>query len=550
MKKYFVTLSLVIVIFVSLSLNVLADCTVIGVGKDASVDGSVITSHTDCCDNSNVHVVPAQDFEKGAMAPVYWGMLDVNPPDYTNYGKIIGYIPQVEHTYAYFHTGYSQMNEHQLAIGESTLYQREELYTNPDIGKQIMTIEQAQVFALQRCKTAKEAVLLISSLLEEYGFLPSCGEEAESLLIADTKELWMFETIAVGPNWDPESGEPGAAWVAKRIPDDHIIIVPNHSVIKEIDLNNPDFMASKNYMQLAIDHGWYDPDSGKPFSWQEAYFQITNEWALGRRWLFVHEFAPNLKIGPGWSIPDKTITSHMKPYDAYHLPAEPVSWYPTSFKPERKLSVEDVINFQRSTGEGTIYDMTADLDWLVPDGKGGFVKSPLTTPFVSPQMRELLDITWHRNTSGYSYGMVSQSRDWLPDPIGGVYWFYITNTAHTVHVPIYCGNLDIHESYRNYSGNEFNEESAFWVYDAVNTLLQLRYQQAIEDLKNVRDPIMDDFFAKQPDIEKEALAIYDKNPMEARKFLTDYSNSRIEECLEAYRNLRYVLLTKYRSRGR
>ena len=204
MKKLLIVLVLGILVLVSFSAEVFANCTIIGVGKDASVDGSVITSHTGCCGNSRVHVVPAQDFEKGAMAPVYWGLQKLNPPDYTNYGEVIGY----------FHTGYPQINEHQLAIGESTLYQREELESNPDIGKQIMTIEQADLFALQRCKTAREAIKLISSLMEEYGFLPSCGQESEGILIADPNELWMFEVVAVGPDWDPESGELGAAWVA------------------------------------------------------------------------------------------------------------------------------------------------------------------------------------------------------------------------------------------------------------------------------------------------------------------------------------------------
>jgi len=128
-------------------------CTDIIVGKDASVDGSVITSHTGCCPECRVHVVPAQTFKKGTQAPVYYGLQDVKKPLH-EYGKVIGHIPQVEKTYAYFHTGYPQMNEHQLAIGESTLSQRDELKVDYGWGKQIMTIEQAQLFALQRCKTA------------------------------------------------------------------------------------------------------------------------------------------------------------------------------------------------------------------------------------------------------------------------------------------------------------------------------------------------------------------------------------------------------------
>jgi len=142
-------------------------CTDIIVGKLASVDGSVITSHTGCCDECRVHVVPRQKFKTGEMAPVYYGLQDSRTPLH-DYGEVIGHIPQVEETYAYFHTGYPQMNEHQLAIGESTLSQREELQASYGLCEQIMTIEQAQLFALQRCKTARDAIKLITSLVEKY----------------------------------------------------------------------------------------------------------------------------------------------------------------------------------------------------------------------------------------------------------------------------------------------------------------------------------------------------------------------------------------------
>jgi len=243
-------------------------CTDIVVGRAASADGSVITSHTGCCQECRVHVVPARKYPPGAKAPVYYGLQDVRKP-LEEYGKIIGYIPQAEKTYAYFHTGYSHMNEHQLAIGESTLSQRDELKTDIKTGRQIMSIEMAQVFALQRCRTAREAIRLITSLVDEYGFLPSCGPESEALCIAEPKEVWVLEVFSIGPEWDPESSEPGAIWAAQRVPDDHIAVVPNWSIIKEIDLSRPDeFMASKNYMQVAVDHGWYDPESGRPFIWQ------------------------------------------------------------------------------------------------------------------------------------------------------------------------------------------------------------------------------------------------------------------------------------------
>lgn len=515
-------------------------CTDIIVGKDASVDGSVITSHTGCCPECRVHIVPAQTFKRGDVAPVYYGLQDVKKP-LKEYGRVLGYIPQVEKTYAYFHTGYPQMNEHQLAIGESTLSQRDELKVDISSGKQIMTIEQAQLFALQRCKTARDAIDLITTLVEKYGFLPSCGPQSEGLCIADPDEAWVLEVFSVGPEWEPESGELGAIWAAQRVPDDHIAIVPNWSIIKEIDLKNTDyFRASKNYMQVAIDHGWYDPSSGKPFVWQEVYSPIPREWALSRFWLFFSTYAPSYEK---W--PNKKLITPFSSYDAYHQYLEDIAIYPFSVKPDKKLSVQDVIAFQRSIYEGTIYDMTADTDWLVPDGRGGYKKSPLTTPFPTRDMRELLDITWRRMVSRGGYGMVAQLRGWLPAAIGGIYWFYVDNQYTSTYVPIYAGTQEIASSYKTYDPDKFSDDSARWAVDFVDNLLYLRWQETIKDLKKVRDPLEASFFENLESIDKEALALYKTDPDKAKGFLTKYTRKNMEKTVKMYRELRKFLITKY-----
>jgi dipeptidase len=516
-------------------------CTDIVVGREASVDGSVITSHTGAAPDCRVHVVPGQTHEPGSMAPVYFGMLDATVP-FKSYGEVIGHIPQVEQTYRYFHSAYSHMNEHQLAIAETTMGQRKELAADREEGaKQIMTIEQAQAFALQRCRTAREAVELIGSLVENYGFLPSAGG-SEALSIADPNEAWVMEVFAVGPDWDPESGEPGAIWAAQRVPEDHVTVIPNWSVIKEIDLGDPDnFMASSNYMQVAIDNGWYDPQDGCPFVWQDAYSPpVTGEWAINRLWLFYSTVAPSLTQ---W--PDRSLDTPFKGYDAYHHPIEPLSFYPFSVKPEKKLSVRDVIRFQRSVFEGTIYDMSADTDWLVPDEEGRLVKSPLATPFPTSHMRQLLDITWHRNVSKGGYGMVAQLRSWLPDAIGGVYWLYLDNQYVSTYVPIHAGVQEISPSYQTYDPEAFSEDSARWLIDFVDNLLYLRWQEAMEDVRAERDPLEASFFTSQEEVEKKALDLYQESPEEAEAFLTDHARECMEKVVELYRNLRNRLITKY-----
>ena len=515
-------------------------CTDILVGKKASIDGSVITSHTGAAPECRVHIIKGQKFEKGAMAPVYYGLQDVDKPLH-EYGKIIGYIPQVAETYTYYHSGYSHMNEHQLAIAESTMSQKKELQVSIDNGRQIMTIEQAQAFALQRCKTAREAIDLITSLVEKYGFQTSCGPESEALCIADPNEAWVLEVFSVGPNWDPESGELGAIWAAQRVPDDHIAVVPNWSIIKEIDLSKPEwFKASKNYQQVAIDYGWWDPNSSKPFIWQEVYSPVPREWSVSRFWLFFKTFAPSYA---DW--PDKTAHS---PYDGntpYYQYIEPLSMFPFSVKPEKKVSVQDVISFQRELYAGTIYDMTNDKNWMIPGKDGKYEKSPLTTPFPTKAQRKLLDITYRRMVVRGGYGMVCQLRDWLPNDIGGVYWYYVDNQYVSTYLPMYSGGLSISPHLYTYDPNKYDPKSLRWSIDFVDNLMGLRWQDAVKDLHQYRDPFENKMFEDQASIEKKASELYKQNPKKAKEYLTKYSESKVDEAMKIYEDLKNILITKY-----
>lgn len=515
-------------------------CTDIVVGKKASADGSVITSHTGCARECRVHVVQGQSFTPGTKTPVYYGLQDVKKPLH-EYGEIIGYIPQVQKTFTYFHSGYSHINEHQLAIGESTMSQRKALQVDRESGKQIMTIEQAMVFALQRCTTARQAIEEITSLVETYGFLPSCGPQSEALSIADPDEAWVLEVFSVGKDWTPESGKLGAIWAAQRLPDGHIAVIPNWSIIKQIDpADTANFRVSSNYKTVAIEHGWYDPEGNQPFIWQEVYSPLPREWALSRFWLFFSTFAPSLKQ---W--PKRWIEKPYDLYDPYHQVWEPLSYYPFSVKPDKKLSVQEVIAFQRSVFEGTIYDMTRDVDWYIPNQEGGMNLSPLATPFPTEPMRKLLDINWRRMVSRGGYGMVAQLRSWLPNPVGGVYWFYLDNQYVSTYVPIYTGVQKISPLYKTYDPDQFEPKSARWAIDFVDNLLYLKWQHAVKDLKAHRDPLENRFFAEQDSIDHKALALLNDDPHKARAFLTDYTQSAMQKTVDMYRHLRNVLISKY-----
>ncbi len=521
----------------------LYSCTIIAVGKRASADGSVIVSHTDCGPDNRIRVVHGQTFEKGAMAPVHWGIQEIHRP-LDDFGEVIGHIPQVERTYTYFHSAYPHMNEHQLAIAESTTSQRKSLRVDMAVCKQIMTVEQAQAFALQRYTSAREATAFIGHLMSTYGFLPSCVGESETLVIGDTEEIWIFEVFSVGSGWDPESGKPGAIWAAQRVPDNHALAVANWSLIKEIDPSDKqNFMVSSHYMQVAIDHGWYDPKGSKPFIWQDIYAPIGREWATSRLWLFYSTYAPDYNDWPKRSLED----GHMMGYNQYIQYVEPLSIYPTSVQPERKISVSDVMAFQRSTFEGTIYDKTEDYDWYVPDGKGGMKKSPLATPFPSKDMRELLDINNRRNVArpmGH-YGMIAQLRGWLPNPIGGIYWVFLDNAYTSPYVPIYTGTQETATCYKNFDPTTYNNLSACWAIDFVDNLLYLKWQEAIKDVWEVRDPYEEQLFAEQDEVDQAALELYQKKPEKALEYLTNYSKSKMEAVLKMYNGLHDQLIVKY-----
>lgn len=517
-------------------------CTVIVAGRKATVDGSVLNSHTDCGPDCRIQIVPGQTYPEGAMAPVYYGLLTANQTGQEQ-PEILGYIPQARQTYTYFHSAYSHINEYQLCIGESTMSQRPELQVAKGEGQQIMTVEQAAVFALQRCKTAREALDLITSLMEKQGFLPSCGPESECLTLADPREVWILELFSVGKGWTPRSGEPGVIWAARRLPDDQVAVIPNWSIIKEIDLSRPDeYRASSNYREVAVEKGWYDPASGRPFCWQEAYAPVPREWSMNRFWLFYETFAPG-----SVAIPRRTDDPYRN-LDQYTQYVEPLGAYPFSVVPARKLSVQDIMAFQRSTFEGTIYDKENDAAWYYPDAASGkAVKSKLATPFPTGEMQKLMKTTRRRAVARMDgeYGMVAQLRSGLPRQIGGVYWVFVDNAYTSPYMPFFTGTTVVPEVYRTYNPDVYSDSSARWAVDFVDNLLYLNWQDGKLDLQAARQPLEASFFARNVEIEREYMALASKNPRKAAELLDTYAETCAGEIMQTYRMLRNTLLVKY-----
>ena len=509
------TLSLALTLGLLLTVQTAAlACTSILVGKKATVDGSVMTSHTvDGWYDQRVVVVPGKTFPAGSTAPVYKNLCYQTKP--TAPLQKVGEIPQVAQTYTYFHSGYPFMNEHQLMIGETTIDGREECVNETGW----FTIEQLEVFALQRAKAAREAIKIMGALAEQYGY----GDYGEALTLADTQEAWLFEIVGPGPLWKPGSGKPGAHWVAVRVPDDSVTVSTNTSRIGEVNPADQDhFLASTNLTDFAKDQGWWKP--GTTFSFKKAYGEnpyprLFNQ--KRRLWRVYSTLAPSQKFDPAQ---DPRNTD-----------------YPLFVKPEKKLSVRDIMAILRDHYEGTPYDLTKGLA-ADPFGTPDRWKTPAS---LAPKGYE--NTEWERAISMFrcSYSFVSQSRSWLPDPVGGVAWVGMDAPHSTVYLPFYCGNTSTPKCIAEGKRAEFDRDSAFWAFQFVSNWANLRWDAMMKDIRTAQKDYEDEEFLKQGSIEKHAADLYKKNPAEAVAFLTDYSNTNAVKVVDGWWKLGWTLVGKY-----
>jgi dipeptidase len=517
MRKLALFLIVSLIIFLSSGLVASAQCTAIMVGKEASVDGSVMTTHT--CDgwyDHRIQVIPGQKFEPDAKAEVmkvdvYKELCHITRPGVEPVKA--GEIPQVSETYTYFHIGYPFMNEKSVIIGESTWSGRSELQNS--LG--IFMIEELEVFGLQRASTARECIQIMGDLAETYGY----GDGGEGLTITDPEEVWLFEIAGPGPLWEPGSDLAGAVWVAQRIPDDHVSVIANRSRIGEIDLDNPDyFMASENVKSLAQEMGWYNPEEG-PFSFWKAYCPEPyggRFYQQRREWRALSLLAPSLNLDP---------------YAEEH--------YPFSVKPDEKVSVQDLMTIKRDYLEGTQFDLTEGIA-AGPFGNPNRYPTPTS---VKPEGKE--DLDWERAISMFrcSYSFVSQARDWLPDPIGGVLWFGEDAPHSTCYVPIYAGATSVPVSFSTGKRDVFDENSAWWAFNFVSNWADLKFSYMIEDIKTVQEELESSFFAMQKPIEMAAVSMYEEDPELAVEFITDYTHNCCNKAVDRWWELARELIAKY-----
>ncbi|MBU8870969.1 MAG: C69 family dipeptidase [Gemmatimonadales bacterium] len=473
-------------------------CTNFIASPKATVDGSVIVTYT--CDGEFHPILrnyPAADYGPDDWYEInYWSGGEPNK------------IKQPAHTYAVVNL----MNEHQLTIGETTTGGREELI-NPD---GMIHYWHLMKLALQRAATAREAIRVMGELVAEHGYRSS----GESFAIGDPEEAWIMEMVGPGP------GGKGAHWVALRVPDGYVSAYANLGRIGTFPLDKPnECLYSQGMIEFATEKGWYDPDSGKPFSWREAFHPATPQkmrYTATRVWSLFRRCAPSLELP-----------------DDYHRGVEGAEPYPLWIKPDEKLSLADVFDLMRDHYEGTPFDMTQGVD-----------AGPYGTPNRWRPMGWEIDgaqYTWERpiSTQQTGFSMVSQSRRWLPDPVGGVTWYGLDDTYFTCWTPLYCGIDAIPVSYATGSLGKFSWDSAWWVFNFVSNLANLKYSHMIQDIQAVQNKLEGDLIALQPAVDKTAAELAKSDPELMIRYLTDYSVYSAEEIVDRWRELGENLLTKY-----
>ena len=493
------------------------ECTSITAGKLATSDGSVITSHTDDSHRTRswMDIVPPAKHEKGSMVPMY----KRSPTDsmaMPGYAHVkIGEIPQLPYTYGYINTAYPSMNDHQLAIGESTFGGRASLQSDEGL----IDCQRLCKLMLERCTTARQAISVAGELTKQYGW----NDAGECLTIADKHEVWHFEIVGSG------KGKTGAIWVAQRVPDDHISVNANGSTIKHINLDDPDhFMASENIFDMALDSAWCTSKEDFQFCYAYAPHSRTSLAARRREWRVFDLVAPSLHLDPN------------------------AENYPFSVKPDEPVTMEKLVSIFKDYYEGTPFNFVKDI--TVTDDSGKTVLSPLANPFMPYDMNKVFRINggwgWlgERTIARWytMYATIIQCREWLPDEIGGVVWLAQDNVATSIYIPVYCSVTDLPESYKTPGRpNGYTTESAWWAFNRLGTLTAQRWGDMRYDVEAVWNPMQEELFQNQKKLEAEALELYKKDSEKAIELLTDYTLKWGDRVVKEAWMLGDFLWTKY-----
>ena len=477
-----------------------AACTNLIAGKKATADGSVMVTYA--ADSHNLYGMlthtPAADHPKGAMRKVVeWDT-----------GKPLGEIPQPAHTYNVV----GNMNEHQVCIAESTWGGHQELQDTT--GNSVIDYGSLMQIALERSRTAREAIDVMTDLVGKYGYASS----GESFSIADKNEVWVLEMIGKG-------AEKGAVWIAVRIPDDAISGHANEPRIRKVNLKDKENVRyAKDLIPFARKRGYF---SGKDedFSFADAFEHHTADTRRGcdgRVWTYFRRYNPDSDKYFAWVNADSD---------------EPMPLYVI---PDKKVDLAGMQASMRDLFQDTPYDMTKDV------GAG-----PNHVPYRWRPMTFTVDGKEYTNeraiaTQQTGWSFVSQSRDWLPDPVGGVLWFGTDDTNTTVYMPFYCSMTEVPAQLGHGDVNTFDMNSNFWMNNWVANQAYARYDLMIPDIRKVQSALETDFIATRPEREAQLKALAEAGDMAALESAVNSEGADIaRRSTDAYRDLAQFLMVRF-----
>lgn len=500
------------------------------VSKGASKDGSVMITYA-----ADSHIRYGELYWRAASSWPAGSMITLYDRG-TN--RPLGQIPQVPYTYQVI--GF--MNEHQVAIGESTFDGRHELYDSTGI----VDYGSLMFLAMQRSKTAREAIQVIASLVQEYGY----ASTGESFSIGDANEVWIMELIGRGTDMKTDkktkksyNANKGAIWVAIRIPDGYVSAHANHARITQIPAANGKTVITDKEMNLIHNSEVeviYSHDVIS-FARMKKYFSGTDaEFSFSEAYAPINFGAARFAELRVWSMFNQ-VNSNMKEYFDVANGKDLTKRLPLYVKAERKLTPHDLIAFKRDYLQGTELDLSKDL------GAGPFGLPyrwrPLTWEYDDKEyLNERTTVT---QQTGFSY--VAQMRSWLPAHIGGIFWFGVDDAGSSVHVPFYVGINQVHHGFKEGNGDmlSYSESAAFWIFNRVAHFKYLFYNRVQPDIQAAQSELENKFIAYVPVIDKAALQLYEQNTELGRQFLTDFSNNMADITLNKWNDLSNYLLVKY-----
>ncbi len=500
MKKFYLILALCSAWVAGLA------CTNFLVGKDASVDGSTMISYA--ADSYSfygfLHYSPAADYPEGAVREV---------KDWDT-GKPLCTIPQVAHTYKVV----GNMNEHQLTIGETTWGGRPEL----EIGEGI-DYGSLIYIALERCKTAREAIKCMTDLVAEHGYASS----GETFSIADPNEVWLMELIGKG------KVEKGAVWVATRVPDDCIAAHANQARFTTINFKDKaNWMWSKDVVKFARKQGYYTGKKDEDFNFQEAYapYDFSGLYVCEARvWSFFRKFSNDMDKYFDFAS-GKTFVETGGKYAGERMPLY--------IKPNHKVSAQELKDCMRDQYEGTPLDITQGPDagpWnsKLRYGSLGFQLDSVQYWFERPIA-----------TQQTAWSFVAQMRGYEAAKAGGILWFGVDDAASTIYVPIYSTINEVPECFKEGNGDMYNYSptSAWWTYNIVANWAYTKYSAMMPDIKKVQSAWEDKFNSQVEAIDAQ---VANMDAAQAAAFLTKYSVSQAQESTAAWKELGIYLFVKY-----